>query len=312
MTPAAATVQRPGAAVAFMATATIFIAATMLLAKALGTDTLGPALPPFMVTFGRFAFAWCTVAMLVTVLRPKFTRPDLRTHVLRSAFGFTGVTLMFAAAAAIPLSDATAISFLNPIFAMVLAIPLLGEKVGPIRWLAAAIAVTGALVLTRPGGDAIQIGAFLALGAALAYGVEVILIKRLAGGEQPLQVLFVNNSMGLVFALIAASLSWQMPTPAQWAAMVALGVIMACAQFCFVNAMARADASFVSPFVYLTLIFAGIYDAAIFGVLPDAAGWIGAGLIILGAGLLAWREAHLRKGVTPPLPLTAVPPTLPR
>lgn len=76
--------------------------------------------------------------------------------------------------------------------------------------------------------------------------------------------------------------------------MAALGGLMACAQVCFVNAMSRADTSFVSPFVYLTLIFAGIYDAAIFGVLPDAIGWTGAALIILGAALLAWREGRLR------------------
>nr|WP_328795080.1 DMT family transporter [Jannaschia marina] len=287
---------------AFMVTATLFIAATMLLAKALGTASLGPALPPFMVTFGRFLFAWITIVLCLAVLRPRFTRPDVRTHALRSAFGFAGVTFMFAAAAAIPLSDATAISFLNPIFAMMLAIPLLGERVGPWRWLAALIALAGAIVLTRPGGGAIEIGALLAMGAALAYGVEVILIKRLSGGEKPLQVLFVNNCFGLAFAATAAALTWQTPTPAQWSAMAALGTLMACAQFCFVSAMARADASFVSPFVYLTLVFAGLYDAVIYGVIPDAVGWAGAGLILTGAALLAWREARLKGGAASPPP----------
>ncbi|MEL6585856.1 MAG: DMT family transporter [Pseudomonadota bacterium] len=273
-----------------MATASAFIAATMVLAKALGTDTLGPALPPLMVTFGRFVFAWLTVATALAILRPKFARPNFKTHLMRSACGFTGVTLMFAAAAQIPLSDATAISFLNPIFTMVLAIPLLGERVGKWRWIAAAVALCGALVLTRPGGGALEVGAVLALGAALAYGFEVIFIKRLAGGERPLQLLFVNNSIGLTLALCLAPLVWQSPTPAQWGAMAALGCLMACAQFCFVNSMARGEASFVAPFVYLTLVFAALYDAAIFGVLPDGVSVAGAVLILLGAALLAWRE----------------------
>lgn len=183
-----------------MVTATAFIAATMVVAKALGTGTLGPPLPPLMVTFGRFVFAWLTIATVLAVVRPRLARPDLKTHVLRSLCGFTGVTLMFAAATMIPLADATAISFVNPIFAMVLAIPLLGEKVGPWRWLAAGIALLGALVLVRPGGDTLQIGALIALGAAVAYGFEVIFIKRLAGGEAPFQVLFVNNSIGVPLA----------------------------------------------------------------------------------------------------------------
>lgn len=298
-------------AVAFMLVATLFIAATMLLAKALGTDALGPGLPPFMVTFGRFLFAWLAITACLAAVRPRFTPPDLRTHALRSAFGFTGVTLMFAAAAAIPLSDATAISFLNPVFAMMLAIPLLGERVGRWRWLAAGIALIGALVLTRPGEGTIEVGALFALGAALAYGVEVILIKRLSGRERPLQLLFVNNCFGLAFAAVGAAATWQTPTPAQWGAMVALGTLMACAQFCFVNAMARADASFVSPFVYMTLVFAGVYDAAIFGVIPDAIGWVGASLVIAGAGLLAWREGRLRQAASAPAPFQPLPPRRP-
>ena len=74
--------------------------------------------------------------------------------------------------------------------------------------------------------------------------------------------------------------------------MAALGVLMAGAQACFVNAMARADASLVTPFSYLTLVFAVIYDFALFGVFPDWISWIGAGVILLSAAVLAWRETR--------------------
>ena len=70
---------------------------------------------------------------------------------------------------------------------------------------------------------------------------------------------------------------------------------MACAQACFVNAMARADASFVTPFSYLTLVFAALYDAMIFGVLPGSTSILGASVIIAGAALLAWREQVNRR-----------------
>lgn len=284
-----------GAAVAFMLVATAFIAATTLMAKALGTATLGPALHPLQVSFGRFLFAWLLISALVALLRPALTRPALRTHVARTLCGWSGVTLMFAAAAAIPLSDATAISFLNPIFGMILAIPLLGERVGRWRWLAAAIAFCGALILIRPGSGSIEAGALLALGAAMALGLELIFIKRLSGREGPLQILLVSNSIGLLIATAAVVWVWQPPTPAQWAGLAALGMLMACAQFCFVNAMARADASFVTPFSYLTLVFAALYDLAVFGVVPGWVNILGAVTIIAGAALLAWREAVARR-----------------
>lgn len=248
----------PGLAVALMLCATALLAGTTLIAKALGTDALGPALHPIQVSFGRFLFAWMAIVAVLAARRPRLTRPDLKTHAARTLCGWSGVTLMFAAAAAIPLSDAIAISFVNPVFAMLLAIPLLGEKVGPWRWLAAVIAIAGAMILIRPGTSAMQAGALLALGAALALGLELIFMKRLSGREAPLQILVVNNSMGLAIAACAVFWVWQPPTPAQWAGMVGIGLVMACAQGFFINALARADASFITPFSYLTLVFAAL------------------------------------------------------
>ena len=71
---------------------------------------------------------------------------------------------------------------------------------------------------------------------------------------------------------------------------------MALAQAAYVNAMARAEASFVAPFAYATLIFAAVFDMAVFAKTPDAITLVGAGIIIAGAAMLAWREARLRRG----------------
>jgi len=284
--------QNPTLAAMLTLAASAFAAGTTLLAKALGTGVLGPEMHALQISHGRFLFAFVAITTMIAVVRPRMTRPDFRLHAIRSAFGWGGVTLMFAAAAFIPLSDATAISFLNPVFGMMLAIPLLGEKVGPIRWSAALIALAGAVILTRPGGGAIEFGAMLALGSALLLGAELIAIKRLSGREGPYQILLVNNGIGLLIATLAMLPVWQMPTAQQWAALAAVGMLMAMAQACFVNAMARADASFVAPFFYAALVFAAIYDALVFHVLPDTVSVAGALIILTGAGLLAWREGR--------------------
>ena len=277
-----------------MLTATAFIAATMLLAKSLGTATLGPPLHPLQISHGRFLFAFLAIGSMAAILRPKIAQPHLGLHIGRTLFGWGGVTLMFAAVAFIPLSDATAISFLNPVFCMLLAIPLLGERVGPWRWFAAFTALIGALILLRPGPDSFQLTGLLALGAAILMGMELIFIKKLANREPPLQILLINNAIGLCIATLAVWPVWTMPTGAQWAGLAALGVLMATAQACFVNAMARADASFVTPFSYVTLIFAAFYDLVIFDVWPDWISILGALIILGGASLLAWRERRVR------------------
>lgn len=273
---------------------TAFIAATTLMAKALGGDDFGSGLHPVQISHGRFLFAFIGIGTAALVLRPRLRRLHLPLHLARTSFGWMGVTLMFASVAYIPLADATAISFLNPVFAMILAIPLLGERVGPIRWLAAGMAFAGALILLRPTPDSFQPAALLALAAALVMGLELIFIKKLAGRESPFQILIFNNAIGLVIASLAVIAFWQPPTPAQWGLLAALGLCMAAAQSFFVNGMARADASFVAPFAYGTLIFAALYDALFYQVIPDSVTFAGASIIIAGAALLAMREARAR------------------
>ncbi|GAB5378475.1 MAG: DMT family transporter [Acuticoccus sp.] len=280
---------RPLAAAALIFFASAVVAGTTVLAKALGTDALGEPVHPLQVAQGRFIFALLTLCVILPFVRPQLTRPNLPLHCVRVTCGFTTVVLLFAAATMIPLSDATAISFLSPIVTMVLAAPFLGERVGVYRWVAAGIAMTGAVVLFRPGADAVAFGAVLALGSALAMGLELTLIKRLTRREGPWQILIMSNLLGTIISTVAVLAVWQMPTGAQWKAMMALGSLMLLAQFCYVQAMRLADASFVAPVAYTTLVFAALYDIIIFAEWPDTASVIGASLILVGALVLTTR-----------------------
>lgn len=287
--------QNPALAASLIGIAAAFIAGTTLFAKALGSDAFGPALHPLQISHGRYVFALIALVMVAAIMRPKFCTPNWRLHIVRTTFGWAGVTLMFASIAFIPLADATAISFLNPVFGMMLAIPLLGERVGPVSWSAAIIGLIGALILLRPTPESFQIAALLPLGAAICLGFELIFIKKLSGHENPFQVLLTNNFVGVVISTIAVLPFWIAPTLAQWGILALIGMFMAVAQTCFVNAMARADASFIAPFSYATLIFSTLYDLVLYGVFPDAITCLGAVIIIASAVLLAVREAQLHR-----------------
>ncbi|MEC9347909.1 MAG: DMT family transporter [Pseudomonadota bacterium] len=273
-----------------MLAASALIAVTSLIAKMLGQDGFGPPLHPLQVSAGRFVFAWCTLVPVMLAMRPGFAGASWSLHVGRTLCGWGGVSCMFAAAARMPLADATAISFLAPMVSMVLAVVILAERVGPWRWGAAAIALAGALLLIRPGTEAFRPVALVALASAALMGLEMVLIKRLSGREPPIRILFVNNSIGAAVGLSAASFVWIWPTPEQWPLLVALGMVMVTAQTCFVQAMKRGDASYVAPFFYATLVFASLYDLVLFGVIPVPLSIAGAALVLTGAIVLAWRE----------------------
>lgn len=125
-------------------------------------------------------------------------------------------------------------------------------------------------------------------------GLEVVLIKKLSGKEAPLRILYINNGIGSAVAAAAAVIVWAPPTAAQWGMMAALGLAMVTGQTFFIQAMRRADASFVMPFFYAALVFAAVYDLAVFGDLPTPAGVAGAALIVAGALILVWRERRRR------------------
>ncbi|MGB1208352.1 MAG: DMT family transporter [Paracoccaceae bacterium] len=280
-----------GLAIAFMLGAGALVAATSLIAKTLGlADSSHAAIPAFQVSAGRFGFAFLTLCAFLLVRRqrpPSLHKAHWRWHLARSLCGWLGVTAMFSAVAHMPLAEATAISFLNPLVTMGLAVLLLDERLTTRRILAAGLSLMGALLILRPGTDAFQMAGLLALTAACLFGLEAIFIKRLSDTEPALRVLLINNAIGATVSISIATLVWVWPTPGQWGLLIALGAIMVCGQAMFVQAMKRGEASFVMPAFYGVLVFAALYDFALFGVVPAALAIAGAGCILGGAVLLA-------------------------
>ncbi len=287
--------QKLAVAVAAMIGASALIGAASLTAKALGNGVGGEALHPLQISFGRFAFAILILGPFGLWLRPSFAGAAWRTHMARSTFGWLGVSFLFAAAARMALADATAISFLNPLVTMALAVVMLRERVSPRQWFAAGVAVLGVVVLVRPGSDAFQPAAILALASAGFIGIEVIFIKRLSDSETPMRILLINNMIGTTISAIAASFVWQWPTPTQWALLCLVGATIVGAQSLFLQALKRADASYVTPLFYLALVFATGYDFVVFGVFPGAFAIAGALLIVAGV-LLLTLPRRIKKG----------------
>lgn len=271
-----------------MILATSLIALSTLQAKTLGVGM--DALSPFQVTWGRYVFGLLGVAAIVLWKKPVLTPPRWSLHAVRIGCGWLGVSAMFAAATMIPLADTTAISFTNPIFAMLLAIPLLAERIGPIRWGTAGLALFGAVLLIRPGTEAFQPAALLALAAAMLFGMEVVMLKKLSGLEGTLQVVLIANVVGAVLSTIAVVFVWAGPTPGQWLLLAGTGFAMVGAQGLFTTALKQGDASFILPFSYAALLFAALYDFALFGVVPVWLSFVGGALIVISGIVLAWRD----------------------
>ncbi len=279
-----------GWAIFIMVGAAALVAVTSLIAKALGVGGGASGLHPLQVSMGRFWFALAALGLFVALrpsLRPAFDVSRWRLHLARSICGWIGVTAMFAAVAQMPMAEATAISFLNPVVTVVLAALMLSERLGVRKLAAMGLALAGAALILRPGGAAFQIAGVYALIAALILGLETIFIKRLTNAEPPLRILLFNNAIGAVLSGVAAFFVWTAPTAEQWLLLICLGGVMICAQGLFLQAMKRGEASYVIPAFYSVLVFAALYDWGLYGVIPDAFAFAGSALIMTGVILLS-------------------------
>ena len=266
----------------------LFIGGTTMIAKLLGTDLLGKPLNPMQISHSRFLFAFILIFPFFLKTKSKIIQPNYKLHFGRSFCGWIGITILFGTSILIPVSDATALIFINPIFTMIFAIPLLGETVKTTKWFAVAITFIGAIVLIRPENNLLEIQFvyILLIFGALALGLESIFIKILTIEEKPKQILLINNGIGLMISSIPIYFIWISPNIKQILALFFVGALMLCAQICFIQAMKRSEAHFVAPFFYFTLIFVCIYDFFIFQILPDKISIIGTTLIIVGGIIL--------------------------
>jgi drug/metabolite transporter (DMT)-like permease len=251
---------------------------------------LGDALHPLQVTHSRFAFGFVAALVLVLANRRRIVRPHYRLYVLRSTLGWLGVGILFTGVVYIPASDAVALTFLNPIFAMIFAVLILHERVGRHRWAAAIGAFAGGILLIRPEAAGINLIALMCLAAAAIIGLEIIFIKILATREDVFQILLINNAIATILASLPLFFVFAMPSATQWVGLVAVGVVMVTGQMLFLFAMRTSNASLIAPFIYATLIFVMMFDFAVLRVVPDVISLAGACIIVTCGSYIAWRE----------------------
>ena len=275
----------------------LWMLATMLLFVSLDTSAkyLSQSLPVIQLVWARYVFH---LVILGVIMAPRL-RNMLRTQrpglqIVRSIFLLGATGFFFSAISLMPLASASAIMFVSPILVTALSVPLLGEKVGPHRWGSVIVGFLGALVIIRPGSEAMDPAALLALGAAASYALYQITTRRLSGVDPPITTLAYSSFVGAAVSSAAVPLVWVAPAPMEWIGMAMLGVIGAVGHFALIKAYDNAPVATVAPFSYTSLIWATLFGFVIFGDLPD--GWTLAGaLIIAASGLYIVHRTRVRK-----------------
>lgn len=215
----------------------------------------------------------------------------LPLYFARSAFMVTSSTALFFGVTMMPPADATALSFTAPIFTTILAVLILGERVGAPQWFGIAAGFLGMLVIVRPGFGAFEGSATLVvLIAALAFAAVALTGKMLASTESPALIVAYLAVFTLPLAIAPALFVWQWPTLEQLGWLVLLGLAANLNMYGLARAFRIGDASLATPFDFIRLPATALLAFLMFGQAPDLWTWLGAGLIF-AASIYVGRRA---------------------
>jgi drug/metabolite transporter (DMT)-like permease len=197
-----------------------------------------------------------------------------------------------------PIGETTAIIYLSPIVVMILAFPILRERVAPTTWVLAAVAFAGVALVVRPSGELNLYGVIFTVANIIAISSYHLTTRILTKSETTMAMVFTTAWVGfLCFATLSlphvASLS---VAPLHLMVMVAIGVLQTIGQFFFTAAFHHATASELAPVNYLHVVWAGCLGWIVFDHLPDTISLIGMALICVAGGITALlgRPRHLQ------------------
>ena len=230
----------------------------------------------------------------------------IRLQLLRSAFLFGATACFFAGLRYLPLAEGSAITFLAPVFIVMLSAPMLRERPTRMRWIAVCAGFAGVLILALPGSAVFSAAALLRIGAAMCNAFYQI-YTRLLQEDSAYTTLFYSAVVGTVASTLA--LPWIDAGVLDLHTLLLFGVAGLAAgvgHHFLLTAYSREPASMLTPFTYLQLVWATAYGYLIFRQLPDRWSFAGMAVVVAGGVLLAHAE---RRNVTmPKQPLPATEP----
>jgi len=269
-----------------------------------GMKQLALSYPSLQVTFlrGAASLPFVLVWVLATAGPRSLVPRRWGLHLLRGVLGMVMIGCFVFALRDLPLSTAYSIYFVAPLIIAALSVPLLGERVGPRRWVAIGIGLLGVIVVLRPGVDGfISIPGLMVLVAATAYAVAAITVSLLTRTD-------TSQSMVVWFLVImgigAGALAWPEWVPMQLAdapLVAGMGLAGALGQIALTRAFQLGEASMIAPLEYTGLVWVIGWDLLFWQQLPDAWTWSGAAIIVASGLYLLHRERVNRQ--PPPMPL---------
>jgi drug/metabolite transporter (DMT)-like permease len=212
-------------------------------------------------------------------------------HIARNVIHYTGQAAWLYALTLIPLAVLISIEFTTPIWTAILAVTFLGERLSRPRLAAIVLGLIGVVIIVRPGVGAVDPGHLVVLGAAVCFGISLVLVKSLTRTDSVVRIIFwmliIQSALGLGPALY----EWRNPPLELWPWILLIAFTGMSSHFCMARALAYADATVISPMDFLRVPLSALIGWLLYQEQIDAFTAGGALLILMGNLLNLQRKA---------------------
>jgi drug/metabolite transporter (DMT)-like permease len=290
-----ATANRPVTGIFWMLVTGVFFILVTALVK-----YMGPRLPAAEAAFLRYAMGLVFLLPALGSLRAAHLTPrQWSLFSLRGLCHALGVILWFFAMTRIPIAEVTAMNYLAPIYVTIGAAIFLGEKLALRRIIAVIMGLLGAVIILRPGFREISIGHLGMLGAAVVFAGSYLLAKILAGQARPAVVVAMLSIFVTIGLAPFAIPVWIAPTGTELMILFAVACFATAGHYTMTLAFAAAPVTVTQPVTFLQLVWATALGALAFAEPVDIWVILGGFVILSSVTFITWREAMLKRQITP-------------
>ena len=262
--------------------------------------------PPGQAVFFRSLFAipiillWLALRREIQVgLRPR----KISHHLLRGGLGTVAMGLSFTGLGLLPLPEVTVIGYAAPVFVVILAAVVLGERIRAVRITAVIVGLIGVAIVLWPRltladtlTNGAALGALAVLFATFIRSIVQIQVRRMVETEHTAAIVFYFCLIAALLSLLTAPFGWVVTDLQTTALLICAGLIGGVAQILVTSAYRFAGASVLAPYDYTSMIFSIAIGYLWFGEYPTSTMIIGALFVISGGILVLWRESRLNAG----------------
>lgn len=258
---------------------------------------LSDALHPFVITLFRALLVFIIILpILLWNGLGTVKTSSIKLQVIRGGVGGVCMLCMFTGFSLVSLPEATSLLFTVPIFATILSVMFLSERVGIKRWGAIFLGFAGILVITRPDVS-LNLGHLLLLSSAILWSISIVIAKKLTEKDAIISITFWQ-AMGCVpLALIASLFVWEMPTLTQLLYLLGIAGLGTLGHALVYASLKLGKVSFLLPLDYIRIIWSTLLGFLLFGSLPTLYLYAGTFLIISATAFISYREIQKNKEI---------------